>query len=177
MNKSQNDYPELARDSKLLHTWVIPSRTGEFKLLLRNGSAGFLLAVFALWFSEVIEQCKGKVLDDWGWAPSRPIRGTTNTVSNHCSGTAMDLNATQHPLAKTGTFSPAEIKKIHRYLRFLKGSVRGGLDYSGRKDAMHWEIVQPLGYCEKVARRIARLFPRGRRILRANPSQRAVIFS
>lgn len=176
MNTSQNDYPGLAADSPVLHTWVIPSRTGEFTLRLRRGSTGFLLATLALWFSEVIEQCKGKVLDDWGWAPARPIRGTTGTLSNHCSGTAMDLNATRHPLAKAGTFSPAQVRQIHKYLRFLGGSVRGGLDYSNRKDAMHWEIVQDLAYCERQAKRVAQ-FPRGRRVLRANPGQKKVIWS
>lgn len=176
MSKSQNGYPVLDRTSPQLHTWVIPSRTGEFTLLLRSGSVGFLLAVLALWFSELIEACKGKVLDDWGWAPARPIRGQSSGFSNHCSGTAMDLNATQHPLAKVGTFSPREVRQIHGYLRFLGGSIRGGLDYSNRVDAMHWEAVQDLAYCERQAKRVAR-FPRGRRVLRANPGQRAVIYS
>lgn len=177
MNRSQNGYPVIeSTASPLLHLWVIPSRTGEFSLRLLCGPAGFLLAVLALWFSEVIETVKGKVLDDWGWAPPRPIRGQTSGYSNHCSGTAEDLNATKHPLAVGNTFSAAQIKAIHKYLRFLGGAVRGGVDYSNRKDAMHWEIVQHEAYCKTQAKRVAR-FPRGRRVLKANPGQLALIKS
>ena len=74
MQTSQNGWPVLASTSPKLHTWVIPARTGYVRLRLRNGSAGFLLAHFLLWFAETIEPLKGRVLDDWGWAPLRPIR-------------------------------------------------------------------------------------------------------
>ena len=74
----------------------------------------------------------------WGWA-YRPIRGTTNTVSNHASGTAIDLNAPKHPLGKGGTFTPSQVAAIRKILSELGGVIRWGGDYA-RKDEMHFEI-------------------------------------
>lgn len=172
---SQNGWPVLTTSSSILHTWVIPSRTGTFRLRLRAGSAGFLLAHFALWYADSIEKVAGRVLDDWGWAPSRPIRGTTTTVSNHASGTAVDLNALQHPLGTT-TLAGWQKVKIRARLLIYRGAVRGGLDYHRRKDEMHYEIAAPLGTVERVARRMSTT-DRGVRLLKANPGQRAVIWS
>lgn len=183
MATSQNGWPALASSSPRLHTWVIPARNGTFRLRLRNGSAGFLLAHFALFFSEVIEDAtrpKGSTytgVDDWGYA-YRPVRNSTD-VSNHASGTAMDINATVHPMGKVRTGAFRFLSKrtaVHRRLRWMRGTIRWGGDYSGRKDEMHFEIVQNLSSCEREARRLTRSW-RGRRILAANPGQKKVIFS
>jgi hypothetical protein len=171
--QSQNGWPVLAAESRLLHTWTIPAHTGEFTLRLRNGSAGFLLAVFALWFAEVIQPVRGKVLDDWGWSPLRNVRGG-ESVSNHCSGTAIDLNARAHGLGLRDTFTPRQVRQIHRKLRRLHGVIRWGGDYIRRQDQMHDEIVQTLVECEREAKR-QMLTPRGRRVLKANPGQRQII--
>lgn len=172
--QSQNGWPYLAPDSGKLHTWVIPSRTGEFTLRMRNGSAGFVLAVFALWFSEVVQQVRGKILDDWGYA-SRDIRGST-VVSNHASGTAMDLNARAHGLGIRDTFSDRHERWIHKRLRANKGVIRWGGDYVNRADEMHFEIVQGLAATERQARALM-LTSRGLRVLKANPGQRRIINS
>lgn len=174
MATSQNGWPVLTADSLKLHTWTIPARNGAFKLRLRNGSAGFLLAHFALWFAEVIEPVAGKVLDDWGYA-LRPVRGQTTGYSNHAAGCAADLNSTEHPLGVAGTFDRSQVAAIHKRIYWL-GALRWGGDYQRRKDEMHFEIVQDLAFCERRARRLCAT-PRGLRILRANPGQRAVIFS
>lgn len=170
--KSQNGWPVIPeRNDPALYTWHIPTKSGGFDIALRRGPAGFLLAVLLLWFAEVIEKVKGRVLDDWGWSEPRPIRGQSSGYSNHCSGTAADANALQHPLGKRGTFSPAEVAKIHAYLAFLGGAIRGGLDYRNREDAMHWELNVGFDDAAKTAKRVAK-FPRGKRILAANPTQR-----
>lgn len=173
---SQNGFPVLGVTSPELYWWVIPARNGVFKIRLRNGSAGFLLAHFILWFAEVIQPVIGRTLDDWGWSPLRPVRGTTGTVSNHCSGTAVDLNAAQHPLAKRGTFRTWQYAKIRARLVFYRGCIRSGIDYKNRADEMHHEINKPLADCERRAQALMGS-PRGKRILAANPSQRAVILS
>jgi hypothetical protein len=177
MAVSQNRWPVLGSQSSRLHSWVIPSRTGAFKIRMRNGSAGFLLAYFALWYSEKIERVFGHVLDDWGYA-NRPIRDGVAT-SNHASGTAMDLNAMQHPLGKvrTGIFSRrTKVDAVHEKLRKMHGVIRWGGDYHNRKDEMHYEIVQNITSCEREAKWLMKT-PRGRRILKANPGQRKVIES
>lgn len=169
--RSQNGWPVLEGNSPDLYTWRIPARNGAFNLRLRRGAPGFVLATFALWFSENIEQVKGATLDDWGWAAPKPIPGTTN-YSNHCSGTAMDLNAERHVWRESGTFESAQlVNAIHRKLRQLNGVIRWGGDYQHTVDEMHWEINQ--GYLPTLteARRL-RFWPRGIRVLRANPSQR-----
>lgn len=175
---SQNRWPVLPSGSPKLYTWVIPAKTGHFKLKLRNGSAGFLLAYLALWYAEVIEPVAGKVLDDWGWAPARNVRGG-ESISNHSSGTAMDLNALKHPLGKvrTGIFARAsKVKALHDRLRFMNGVIRWGGDYHNRKDEMHFEIVQNVTVCEREARRLMKTW-RGQRLLKANPTQKRVILS
>ena len=97
-----------------------------------------LLVGFAAEFHELIEPIDEGTLDDWGYA-YRDIRGSTKTLSNHSSGTAIDLNATQHPLGKVGTF-PIEKVPMIRALAKKYGLIWGG-DYRNRKDEMHFEIA------------------------------------
>ena len=173
MSTSQNGWPALESTSRLLYTWTIPARSGERKIRLRNGSAGFLLCHFLLWFAEVIEPLAGGILDDWGWA-WRPIRGQVDGLSNHAAGCAVDANATKHPLGRFGTFVNAA--KIRLRLRLYRGVIRWGGDYSGRKDEMHFEINRPLADAERLARRLMNT-PRGKRLLEANHGLREVILS
>lgn len=73
--------------------------------------------------------------DDWGFA-SRPIRGT-RTPSNHSWGLAIDLNAGANPMGPTlVTDMPAWMPDMWKRCGF-----RWGGDYSGRKDAMHFEYM------------------------------------
>lgn len=174
MATSQNGWPALDRSSDKLYKWIIPGTNRHF--LMRNGSAGFLLAHFILWYHEKVHRldAPGSVWDEWAWA-WRPIRGQEEGLSNHSSGTAVDLNATNYPLGTT-LMKRWRILKILARLVFFRGTIRWGGQYQGRKDQMHFEINKPLGRVERLARRLANS-PRGRRILNANPGQRAVIFS
>lgn len=178
MATAQNGWPVIfQRESPRLHKWIIPAKTGETYFVFRNGSAGFLLAFLALWFAERIEPLKGKIWDEWGWAV-RPIRNQTSGYSNHAPGTAGDFNATEHPLGKVSTYKKWQYARIRRFLRRrLKGAIRWGADYNGRKDEMHFEIVQDLAYCEKLARWLMKYTVRGRRLIKANPTQKKVIMS
>jgi hypothetical protein len=97
-----------------------------------------LLVGFAAEFHKLIEPIDEGTLDDWGYA-YRDVRGSTTTLSNHSSGTAIDLNATQHPLGKAGTF-PAEKVPMIRALAKKYGLLWGG-DYRNRKDEMHFEVT------------------------------------
>ena len=100
-------------------------------------SVGPLLAAFAAEFHELIESLDTGALDDWGYC-YRMVRGTTDKLSNHSSGTAIDLNALKHPLGKVGTF-PAEKVPMIRALAKKYGLKWGG-DYKSRADEMHFEI-------------------------------------
>lgn len=167
---SQNGYPA---QNVPLHNWQLPQAKRNFNL--RHGSAGFLLMHYALWHHQNIHPLnkKGEPWDEWAWA-FRDIRGATE-VSNHSSGTAIDLNATRNPL---GTTLMSAIKKarIRRKLLQYRGCIRWGGDYNGRKDEMHFEIVKSIEMCEKRARKLMKT-KRGKAILQFNSSQRAVINS
>lgn len=175
MQTSQNGWPVLAADSPHLHTWVIPCKTGTVKLRLRDGSAGFLLAMMVLYIGDHVTDITKGTPDDWGYA-CRLIRGSTTTVSNHASGTAADVDASKHPLGKTGTWPWAQVLKIRWRLLAFKGCVRWGGDYKNRVDSMHFEINKPIPAVERVARSMART-KNGHRLLLANNGQWGVIFS
>jgi hypothetical protein len=145
-------------------------------LVLRDGSAGFLLCHYALWFHERLERLDVGPLDDWGWA-SRTIRGSS-VVSNHASGTAIDLNARKHPMGAPtrATFSRREVAEIHKRLRLYRGCLRWGGDYVRRADAMHVEIDADMARVEARARVLCST-KRGVRILESNPGAHDVILS
>lgn len=100
--------------------------------------AGLLLSAFAAEFHALIEPIDTGGLDDWAYC-YRMVRGTTDKLSNHSSGTAIDLNATKHPLGKAGTFPLAKVPMIQALAKKY-GLVWGG-DYRGRKDEQHFEIA------------------------------------
>jgi len=127
---------------------VNPPRTARtvsgstIRLTVADGPAGDVLMYVAAQFDQRVEDIdlnssRGE-LDDWGWA-DRPIIGS-NQTSNHASATAIDLNATRHPLGARGTFNGAQVAQIHAILAEVGNVVRWGGDYTGRKDEMHFEI-------------------------------------
>lgn len=187
---SQNGFQVIFNRHGFLREWKIPGT--DRHLVLRDGSAGFLLADFALWYHRNIEKINRGVWDEWGWAP-RDIRGS-DEISNHASGTAEDLNATKHPLGVGGTFmfkvrhvvrrgGKRRVRRIYAWAKIhiilrtrYRGIIRWGGDYSGRVDSMHFEINRPLPACERRAKRLMRT-RQGRLVLAANPGARKAILS
>lgn len=110
--------------------------------------AGPLLAAFAAEFHELIEPIDEGKLDDWAYA-FRMVRGTTDSLSCHSSGSAIDLNATQHALGKAGTFDAAKVPMIQALAK--KYGLRWGGDYRGRKDEMHFEVILTIEQAKKLA--------------------------
>lgn len=149
-----------------LRYWKLPG--AGLTLPLRDGAAGLLLCHFALWFDEGLEHLHQRQLDDWGWA-NRTIRGSS-TISNHASGTAADLNATQHPIGvpTRRTFTDSEVHLIHARLGLYAGCIAWGGDWIRRADAMHFEISRDEAAVIKVAHHLEAT-PRAVRILAANP--------
>lgn len=94
-------------------------------------------------------------MDDWGFA-FRENRNDPNTLSCHSSGTAIDLDATEHPngVATRRTFTPTQIAEVHEILKELEGVVRWGGDYTNTPDAMHFEIIVRPGGLRSIARKI-----------------------
>ena len=67
------------------------------------------------------------------------VRGSPTNLSNHSSGTAIDLNATKHVLGRVGTFPAEKVPMIRALAK--KYSLRWGGDYQNRKDEMHFEVA------------------------------------
>lgn len=124
------------------------------KVPLRPGATGDLLAWVGRQFHARVEALVWPGC--WGYA-YRDIRGATG-LSNHASGTALDLNAPKHPLGTNpfANFTPAQISTIRAIVSQTEGCVRWGGDYTGRKDPMHFEIDASEARCAQI---LAKLTP------------------
>ena len=112
MLKSSNGWPaSKSRDEIGIESFPVPGT--KIKLACAKSVAPLLVG-FAAEFHELIEPIDEGGLDDWGYC-FRMVRGSTDNLSNHASGTAIDLNATRHILGKAGTF-PAEKVPMAMYM-------------------------------------------------------------
>jgi len=136
MLTSYNGWP-ASKDQAEINIKPYPVKGTNLKIRCAEG-AGELLAAFAAEFHTLIEPIDAGALDDWGYC-FRMVRGTTDKLSNHSSGTAIDLNATKHALGKVGTFDAAKVPMIQALAK--KYGLTWGGDYRNRKDEMHFEIA------------------------------------
>ena len=133
--QSSNGWPASQDRTEIgIKSYTVPGT--KTKLACAELAAPLLIG-FCAEFHKLIEPIDEGALDDWGYC-FRMVRGTTAKLSNHSSGTAIDLNAPKHALGKVGTF-PAEKVPMIRALSAKYGLKWGG-DYVNRKDEMHWEI-------------------------------------
>ena len=133
---SQNNWV-ASKDAAQIQIVSVPVEDTKVKVRCAKAVAP-LIAAFCKDFHELIEPIDGGALDDWGYC-FRNVRGSNDKLSNHSSGTAVDLNATKHPLGKVGTF-PAEKVPMIRALAKKYGMIWGG-DFKSRADEMHFEIA------------------------------------
>lgn len=126
-----------ANDRSVISTRNVPGT--KVRLAVRKGAPGDLLLAVAARFHREVESIEGTA-DDWGYA-ERNIRGSSTTLSNHASGTAIDVNATRHPMGTraTANFSAAQINRIKAICAATGGVVRWGGEWS-RPDGMHFEL-------------------------------------
>lgn len=135
MLKSYNGYP-ASKDQNEIKIKSYPVTGTDLRLRCAE-SVGPLLAAFAAEFHNLIEPIDSGQLDDWGYA-FRMVRGSTDRLSCHSSGTAIDLNATKHVLGKVGTFPLEKVPMLRALCK--KYGIKWGGDYKGRVDEMHYEI-------------------------------------
>ena len=136
MTTSQNGWPASSDRSAIgVKNYMVEGT--QIYLAVATAAAPLLLA-FAKWFNEHIEPLAGKVWDEWGYA-YRPVRGQTVMLSNHSSGSAIDLNSATHPRLKPNTFKPDKVALIRAECKRL--GLRWGGDYSvAIVDEMHFEV-------------------------------------
>lgn len=143
MSVSQNGWPAVPTST---HLAVLPWITGR----VLAGDVATIFDYVCRRFNAEVEPIS--VGHSWGWA-YRDIRNA-ETLSNHASATAIDLNAPAHPLGAVGTFTAADVAAIRDILRDVSPVVRWGGDYAGRKDEMHFEIVGTAAQVAAVAARL-----------------------
>jgi len=135
METSYNGWP-ASKDQAEIGVKLFKVKGTDRKLRCAE-SVGPLLAAFAAEFHELIETIDEGTFDDWGYA-YRMVRGDPTKLSCHASGTAIDLNATKHPLGKYDTFDAAKVPMIRALAK--KYGLKWGGDFKTRPDDMHFEI-------------------------------------
>lgn len=154
MERSYNDWTA----SRNLQTRVIePVRGCRLRIRDNQNVADIFTYLVREFHNRVDDVTKPHPADDWGFA-YRPNRNNPNSLSCHASGTAIDLDATEHPnrVATSRTFTPRQIAEVHEILRELDGTVRWGGDYTQTADAMHFEIIARPGGLQAIGRKIRR---------------------
>jgi len=133
---SPNGWP-ASEDRKAIgiQSFAIPGT--KLKIVCAKDVAPILIA-FCKEFHDLVEPIDQGQLDDWGYA-FRMTRGSDKVLSNHSSGTAVDLNALKHPLGKSNTFNKEQCNIIT--LLITKYGLAWGGHYKKRKDEMHFEIA------------------------------------
>ena len=145
---SQNGWP-ASKDPAEIGIKSYPIKGTKIKIRCAAAVAP-LLTAFCAEFHQLIEPIDEGSLDDFGYN-FRLVRGSEVIISNHASGTAVDLNSKDHPLGKSGTF-PAEKVPILREL-CAKYSILWGGDFRHRSDEMHFEIsITPAKAAELIER-------------------------
>jgi hypothetical protein len=143
--KSQNGWPASKDPAELgIKSYPVPGSTIKLRCA---ESVAPLLVGFAEEFHKLIEPIDHGALDDWAYA-FRMVRGSQDSLSNHSSGTAIDLNASSHPLGAVGTFEPGKVPMIRALAK--KYGLRWGGDYQNRKDEMHFEVILNPEQVEKL---------------------------
>ncbi|MCG7287949.1 M15 family metallopeptidase [Cellulomonas sp. ACRRI] len=147
---SQNCWPAFDDGADPLLE-VSPWVTGR----LRGGDARYVLEHVAARFDAEVEAVD--VASSWGWG-YRTVRGEEDEagegLSNHASGTSIDLNATEHPLGARDTFTDEQVAAIRSILAEVAPAVAWGGDFAGRRDEMHFEIVASPETVAEVAARL-----------------------
>ena len=135
MLTSYNGWPASKDQAEIgVKSYLVP---GTMRKLRCASAVAPLLIGFAAEFHSLIEPIDDGTYDDWGFA-YRDVRGVPGKLSNHASGSAIDLNSSRHKLGQVGTYDAAKVPML-RALAHKYGLTWGG-DYKNRKDEMHFEI-------------------------------------
>lgn len=152
MARSQNGW--YAAEN--LKTRVIEPVPGvRFRIVDNDNVAAVFTYLVREFHERVDDVTRPHPMDDWGFY-FRPNANDPTSLSNHSSGTAIDLDATEHPngVSTSRTFTPRQIAEVHEILRELEGTVRWGGDYTRTPDAMHFEINVKPGGLRKIGAKL-----------------------
>jgi hypothetical protein len=132
---SQNGFPVITSSSSTaLEAFTV--RGVSFPAGVRSGNPEVILRWVARRFHDTVEPLHA----GWCWGYNDKFISGSTTYSNHASGTAIDVNAPDHPRGVRGTFTAAQRTRIHAILAYCDGVVAWGGQFSTTIDAMHFEI-------------------------------------
>jgi hypothetical protein len=137
MAVSQNNWPVDPTGAKQDEAPLIRNVT------VPNGVRAGDVAVVFRWLAREYDRRVERLVPGgcWGWFVKK-IEGSS-IISNHASGTAVDFNAPDNPMASGSTersLTQRQIDVCHAIERESGHVLRWGGDFS-RDDPMHWEIV------------------------------------
>ena len=107
---------------------VIPLQRGQPSKILKAFCADYHLFVESLFNSR-------GATDEGGWTPTNSV-----ATSNHLSGSAVDLNWSDHPFKVKGTFSSSQMETIRELLAYYDKTIFWGGDWKSPIDEMHWQM-------------------------------------
>lgn len=107
-------------------------------------------------FRYLVEQFDARVeklVDGWCWGYNyRANANDPSSLSCHSSGTALDLNAPEHPNGAYGTFTDEQVTEIYRILDECQGAIHWlNGDDGGTADQMHFEVCVDAATLARVA--------------------------
>ena len=148
METSYNGWPASKDQAEIgVKSYLVP---GTERKMRCAAAVAPLLIGFAAEFDKLIEPIDEGTFDDWGYA-YRMVRGNPTKLSCHSSGTAIDLNATKHPMGKYDTFDAAKVPMIRALAK--KYGLKWGGDFKTRPDDMHFEIsIGPAKVAELITK-------------------------
>jgi len=137
MSTSYNGWPGIASASDPRLTVIEPVPNRKFRV--RAGDVATVFNWLIKRFHEEVEPIDTGVLDDWSHAYRKVREGSS--LSNHASGTAVDLNATKHPFQTraTSNFTSGQIAAIRRILADANRDAHV-IRWLDGHDPMHFEI-------------------------------------
>lgn len=138
MGTSVNKWPASPNPAEVgIRAFTVNLTAGPKTIQLAD-AAGPALVAMVEWWDKNIEP-----VTQLGSYNYREIRGYEGTgkVSNHGSGTAVDINWDKHPLGARGTVPADKLAGLRARAAALQ--LRWGGDYSGRADEHHIEVNVP----------------------------------
>jgi hypothetical protein len=134
---SQNKWPASPDPTKIgVRRFAVTLKKGVDSIELHPEIAQPLIDMIK-WWDQNIEPVS--VIHGHNWREIAGKKGT-GKLSNHSSGTAIDINPDLHPLGGEGTV-PAH-KRSALLQKAASLGLRWGGSYPGRKDEMHFEWIK-----------------------------------
>lgn len=111
---------------------------------VKSGDVFTVLGYVATQFNARVEP----IVSGWDWGHSFKANvNNPSQLSCHASGTALDINAPDHPNGSSGTFTDAQVGAIYAIL----AEVSGAVDWLEGYDEMHFEIAVDSGSLSRIA--------------------------